>query len=381
MLIAANLRAGITAVGPVLGDIRASTGMSAAAAGLLTSLPLIMFSAMAQPAVLLGRRFRVERVLPWAMVAIAGGCVLRSAGPAAAVLAGTTAIGAAMAVGNILLPTYLKQRGRTGPIMALYATTLQASAGIAAAVSVPLAEASGLAWRGALGVWAILAVVAALVWRATAMRAAPDAVPTEPGPRAVPRIRRSALAWWVTAYFGFQSMIFYGLVTWLPTLLEDGGTSKAGAGVLLAVMQFAGLPAALAMPVLAARRADQRGLVLIGGAICMLGVGGLLLGSTGLQLASVVLIGFGNSTLFSLGLTFLVLRAADAPHVAALGGMAQSLGYLMAAASPVTLGWLHDVTGAWTVPVVAVELAVAGALVAGWSAGRGQIGPPGTPAA
>ncbi|MCW2643964.1 MAG: major facilitator superfamily 1 [Pseudonocardiales bacterium] len=375
MLVAANLRPAISAVGPLLGDVRISTGMSAATAGLLTSLPLLMFAATSQLAVFLGRLLSSETALLTAMVALSVGSVVRSLGSTGAALLGTTVIGSAIAIGNVLLPTYLKERidRSTGPVMGVYAATLQASSGIAAGLSVPL-DSAGLGWQGSLGVWAILAIVAAFVWRGYIARA-PRTVRRAVAAGAVPRISQLRLAWSVSAFFGFQAMIFYGLVTWLPTLLGDSGMSAAGGGLALAVMQISSLPASLAIPVLAARRTDQRRFVLAGAVVCGLGLAGLAVGGSAMHIAAAVLIGLGNGTLFSLGLTFLILRAADAPHVAALGGMAQTVGYLLGSASPVAIGWLRDATGGWSAPVLLLEVIVVAATLTGWAAARGQLGP------
>jgi CP family cyanate transporter-like MFS transporter len=151
--------------------------------------------------------------------------------------------------------------------------------------------------------------------------------------------------------------------------------SAAGGGLALAIMQIATLPASLAIPVLAARRTDQRRFVLAGAVVCGLGLAGLAVGGSAMHIAAAVLIGLGNGTLFSLGLTFLILRAADAPHVAALGAMAQTVGYLLGSASPVAIGWLRDATGGWSAPVLLLEVIVVAAALTGWAAGRGQVGP------
>ncbi|MFC7575542.1 hypothetical protein ACFQX8_26230 [Klenkia terrae] len=51
---------------------------------------------------------------------------------------------------------------------------------------------------------------------------------------------------------------------------------------------------------------------------------------------------------FALALTLIVLRSATPLTAARLGGVAQCLGYLVAATGPVVLGALHDLTGGWS---------------------------------
>ena len=68
LLTAANLRAPITAVGPVLEDIRLTFGLSASAAGLFNFIPLILFAVLAPVAAFLSQRIGLERSL-WARFA------------------------------------------------------------------------------------------------------------------------------------------------------------------------------------------------------------------------------------------------------------------------------------------------------------------------
>jgi CP family cyanate transporter-like MFS transporter len=379
IFIAANLRPAVTAVGPLLEDIRASTGMSAAAAGLLTTLPLLAFGLVAPMAPRLGRRLGLERALLAAMVLLTAGLVLRWGGTTPAVLAGTVVIGTAIAVGNVLVPGLIKQDfpDRTGLMMALYSTTLSAAAGIAAGLSVPLAQDAGLGWRGALAAWGVFAAAAVAVWWPHALRSRPPGEGAG-GPHVVPRLRGSRIAWSVTTFMGLQSFVFYGLITWLPTVLQDDGMAAGAAGWMVTLMQVTSLGATMVMPILATRRPDQRTLVAGSVVVCLAGLVGLGMSGIGAAPIWISLIGLGTGATFSLALTFLVLRAADARNAAALSSMAQSGGYLLAATGPIGLGLLHDATGGWDWPIVALVVVMVGSLVTGLGAGRNaQVGAPG----
>jgi CP family cyanate transporter-like MFS transporter len=50
--------------------------------------------------------------------------------------------------------------------------------------------------------------------------------------------------------------------------------------------------------------------------------------------------------------------------------MAQSVGYLIASTGPVGIGVLHDVTGGWTVPMLALTVILVPLLIAGLGASR-----------
>lgn len=376
ILIATNLRPALTSVGPLIGDIRAATGMSSAVAGLLTTLPLLAFGVLSPLVPGLARRMGVERVLLGSMALLTAGIAIRTAGGTGVLLLGTAILGTAIAAGNVLLPSFIKQEfpGRTGLMIGLYSTALAASAGIAAGVSVPLADDFGLGWSGALLAWAVLSTLSFAAWLPYVVRLGRRDASSSEGSR--PRLSGSRLAWSVTVFMGLQSLVFYGLVTWLPTLLEDSGVAPATAGWLLALMQLSSLITTTLVPSLATRRPDQRSLVVMSALLTWSGLGGLALFGAAAAPVWVLLIGLGTGSLFSLALTFLVLRAADVSHAAALSGMAQSGGYLLAALGPIGLGALHDSSGGWEWPVAAMALAIAGTLAAGLDAARdAQVGP------
>jgi MFS transporter, CP family, cyanate transporter len=216
-------------------------------------------------------------------------------------------------------------------------------------VSVPLSN-TGLGWRGALGFWAIPAVIAFFVWLPqTRQKHVPEGAREH-----VPLPWRSALAWQITIFMGLQSLIFFGLVAWLPDLLRDSGVGASASGVMVGVMQLGGLAATIGVPVLAVRRPTQHWLVLVNVAICLCGVVGLLVAPRALAPVWAIMVGLATGAFLSLGLTFFVLRARNTAQTAALSGMAQSGGYTLAAASPAGIGALHDLSGGWTVPLWAL---------------------------
>jgi CP family cyanate transporter-like MFS transporter len=73
---------------------------------------------------------------------------------------------------------------------------------------------------------------------------------------------------------------------------------------------------------------------------------------------------------FPLALAFFALRAHDTRQASALSGMAQSVGYGIAAAGPVLFGALHDATHSWIVPLWMLVVAAIAQGFVGYSAGR-----------
>lgn len=372
VLVAASLRAGITAVGPLVEDIRDALGLSAAGIGLLTTLPLIAFAVISPVASPAAGRFGMARVLVGAMLLITGGLVLRSAADAVAwVLFGTFVFGAGIAAGNVLLPAVVKEAfpERGGELTSLYLTVLVAFAGIGAAVAVPIAE-TGVGWRGALGCWAVISGLAALVWLPRARHAGRVRVPGA-DPLRMPL--RSGLAWWLTVYMGLQSLLFYGLIAWLPELLREEGMSAAAGGVMVGIMNLASLAATITVPILAGRRRDQRSLVVWSTAICAIGFAGLMVAPRSGAVLWSSLLGIGTGATFALALMFLIVRARDTAATSALSGMVQSGGYAIAAVGPPVLGALHDAGGGWELPLVAFLAVTAGTLATGLVSGADRV--------
>ncbi|MGY1727327.1 MFS transporter [Geodermatophilus sp. SYSU D01062] len=370
LLTALNLRGAIAAVGPVLDDVRADLGLSAAAAGLLTTLPVLCFALLAPAAAAAGRRVGAGAAVLGSLVLLAVAQGLRVLDGAPVLLAGTFLAGAAMTVGNVLLPAVVKAGfgRRAGTVTGLYTAALVAGAAAGAAFTAPLAAVLG--WRGALAAQGVLAVVAAVVWAAAARHA--DAA----GPAAAARrdagarpLWRSPVAWAVTAVQALHSTLYFSLTAWLPTLLADrAGTDAAAGSVAASVYQVLGIAGSLLVPAVLARTSGQAGLALGVAALWVVPVAGLL-AAPGAWPAWAAVGGLAQGAGIALAVTLVVLRAADAGAAARLSGMSQLVGYGVGALGPVAVGALSEATGGWTAPLllllaVGLGLAAAGVVAA-----------------
>ncbi len=383
LLLAANLRAALTGVAPLIGQIRTDTGLSNGVVGLLTALPLLAFGALSPVAPMLSRRIGMERALFASLFVLAAGILLRSAGSVTALFLGTAVLGAAIAAGNVLLPGLIKREfpERAGLMTSAYSTTMGIAAALAAGASAPIAYGAGLGWRASLALWALPALLAAVVWlpQVRGARTPGASVGTS---RRVGRLRRSPLAWQVTLFMGLQSLVYYVTLTWLPEILRDEGLSVSSAGWMLALAQAVGIVAMFLAPMIASRTPSQRGIV--AAAVITNGAGtlGLLVAGGTAAALWVVLLGLGQGACFSLALTLFALRAPDPEHAAALSGMAQSVGYLFAAAGPSLFGILRDATGSWTVPLALLLTFTVCLLLSGIGAARNaQVAVPHAPSA
>ncbi|MER7007599.1 MFS transporter [Dactylosporangium sp. NPDC000555] len=347
LLVGAVGRAPLTSVGPLVADIRHDLGLSSAATGLLTTLPLLAFAGFSLLAPRIAGRVGLERSLGLALALLAAGIVVRSL--PAQLWTGTVAVGAAIACFNVLLPGVVKRDypDRVAQLTGGYTATQSVVAAVASGTAVPLAALAG-GWRLALACWVLPVLAAATVW-------APQ-VRTGPGPaRAARRAAlpwRSALAWQVTLFMGLQSLCFYVLVAWLPTLEREHGIPAAVAGWHLFAYLAAAVAANLTVPVLIRRLPDQRLIGLACAACIGAGAAGLqwLPWTAGFALAAILLSGFGAGMSIVVCLSLFSLRTGDESQTAALSAMAQSIGYLLAAGGPVLIGALRDASGGWTLP-------------------------------
>lgn len=376
LLVAVNLRGAVVAVAPLLVSIRNDTGISSAAAGGLSAIPVVCFGVFAVPALRVARRVGLERTLTAAMAFLAAGVLLRSVAPIAALFAGTAMLGAGIAAANVLLPALIK-RGyplRTGAMTALYVAALSVGATLASGGTIPLEQQTGLGWRGVLSLWAAPALLAA-IWIGYARRRSDAAPPALTELRPISGLHRESLAWHVTAYMGLQSFSFYAITSWLPTLLSERGLSASRSGFLLALASISSVPAALAAPVIASRMTTQFKPMLAISGMWLVSLVGLLLLPVGTTPPLMVLLGLSQGASLGVALTLILLRAPDSEHAAQLSTMAQGLGYLLAGTGPVVVGVLHGATGGWSLPLLVLSAVIVVQCAAGLAASRDlQVG-------
>ncbi|WEK62379.1 MAG: MFS transporter [Candidatus Microbacterium colombiense] len=383
LMIALNLRMGVASVGPVLPAIEHDLGIPSAAAGLLTTIPVFAFGAFAFLTPSLTRWIGLHRLLALTMVVVAVGIAIRLLPSPVALFGGTVLVGAGIAVANVCMPAVIKQdfAHRLGLMMGLYSTALFLGAAAAAALTVPFMTALDGSWRGALGLWAIPAVLALLIWTPRAIRPAgisraPTRVPVDAMTelRDEPRMSmllRDPIAWAVTGFMGLQSLSYYAALTWIPTMLQDAGIPVSEAGLLLSFSSLPGIAAALLVPTMLRRIRPTWVPVLVSSLLCAAGLAGLLLApGGGAAWLWMTLLGFGQGASIALSLTYIVLRAPDAAHTAHLSTMAQGIGYLIAGLGPIGLGVLHAAVGGWTAPIAALVLLLAVQALAGAAASR-----------
>ncbi|MGC0415786.1 MFS transporter [Embleya sp. AB8] len=376
VLIAFNLRLGISSAAALLEALRGALGFGSVTASLLPTLPTLCFAGAGLTASPLARRFGTERAVLVALFALAAGLGVRAVPATWALLTGTVLGMSGLAVGNVLLPALLRAHypHRVSMLTGVYTTVMALGATLAAAVAVPVADGLDSPSFG-LAVFALPAVLALLVW--SLVRAPHALTPKQGGttyvsPWTMARTRFGRL---VTAYFALQALNCYALVGWLPTLLSDQGMSRGGAGAMLAITQGAGIPATFGLLAFVRATGRLRPAFVLVSASMLIGFTGLLLAPVALPVLWAATVGVGFCS-FPLVLSVIGGSGSGAAETTALSTLAQSLGYAVAATGPFALGLMHGATGGWTVPMAALVVTAVGQLLVGLvlSANRGAAG-------
>lgn len=393
LLSALNLRTAVTSLTPLLDLLSARFGFGPTVVGLFGMLPTAAFAAFGVATPRIAHRIGLEQAALLSMALAAIGLLARAlAGGVPGLAIGCVVALAGMGMGNVVLPPLVKRYfpQRVGTVSALYLTLLQVGTIVPALAAVPLADAAG--WQVSLGVWALPALVATLVWLGVLWRErqrdcvlaavhdgavrAGDAAPelAAPSPKASATIRpwRSPLAWGMALMFGMTSLITYSMFTWLPKLMTEAGASPAFGGTMVALFAALGLCSALTMPAVAVRMRNPFPLVVACALSYAVAFPGLLLAPMAAPILWVVLLGIGPST-FPLSLTLINLRTRTPAGSAKLSGFMQGVGYTLSCAGPILFGVLHDLRGGWGLPFAFLSLCALAMVAGSWQACRERM--------
>ena len=411
LLCAFSLRSAVASLSPVVDLIGEEFELSSAVLGLIGTLPPVCFAVLGLLTPMLERLLGIERLAVIALSAITLGLIGRGfATDSIGLLAGTAVIFAGVGMGNILLPPLVKKyfADRIGLMMTVYTTMIAFSTFVPPLIAVPVADAVG--WRFSMAMWAAFSLAGVIPWLVLMLRPAaptrflsersetkgrflsersetkgaqePDSETTGPaltGPvatspdtrRLFARLARIPLVWALALTFATSSTMAYVSFAWLPSIVIDtAGVDAATAGFMLSLWSFIGLPASLLVPLLVVRFQATRPVFIVGSVGGMVGLLGLLLFPVP-ELLWLWMILFGVvGLLFPLALVLISIRSRTPESAVLLSSFVQSAGYVLAAIFPMLVGILHDATGGWTVPILAVAAVLVLTFPAGMIAGR-----------
>jgi MFS transporter, CP family, cyanate transporter len=347
-LVSVNLRPGATSLGPLLQEVRATLGLGSTLAGVLTALPGFAFAVAGGAAVGLARRVGVSAGITLGVLAVVVTLVTRVLTDSAAVFLVLTAIGlAGMGLGNVLVPAWIKRHSRDGGVrlMTVYGMGLTVGGTLGPLLAAPVAAVAPGEWRGALGMWGLVALTALVPWVVISLR---DRVHRRSaGENPTSRIRHSPTAIALTVLFGVQSTNAYVQFGWLPQIYRDAGLSAGSAGAYTSIVAGLGIVGGLMMPTVIARSRDLSAWMVGFGVLAVAGYLGLLVAPATVPWLWATLLGLSGFA-FPTAISLITARTRD-PHVTAqLSGFVQPIGYLVAGAGPFVVGVLHEATGGWT---------------------------------
>lgn len=344
--IAGCIRSPITSVGPQINSIRVSQGLGIIQFGLLTAIPVICFALAAPlPSLRIFRKIKTEQLIVFALLALGAATILRTLGSNSALFAWTIVLGISIAILNIVTPALVRRDypKKITTVMPIYSAVLALMASLGAGLSIPIATYFDDSWHLGISIWAVPAIVVALIWIPLLRKAAPMPDAHE---NHFKELLKSKKAWLVSLYMGVQSAIFYTQVAWMPKILIDKGYSAAQAGALFGLSTLCGFALTLILPLLFSRGENLHRAILATSFPGIIGFLGLNYLTNDWTIPALVLISTTHAAL-PLALGLIALKSPSVEATSHLSSMAQGIGYCIAAIFPILIGYTYQVTNGW----------------------------------
>ena len=358
ILIGVSLRTPFTVLPIILGDISQGLGVEVSSLGVLTSLPLLMFTLFSLFSTRLAQKIGLEHLFTYSLFFLTIGSLIRLINLPLLYL-GTLMVGASIAVINVLLPSLIQanQPKKIGFLTTLYVTSMGIATALASYLAVPITQASS--WKGLIILLTLLCLATFLVWLPNHRynhRLAPQTKQ-----KSQTKVMRNKQVWAVIVFAGFQSLLFYTAMTWLPTMAIHAGLSSHEAGLLTSIFSLISIPFSMTIPSLTTSLSTRNRQLMLT-LVSLAGVVGISMlffpvSNFFYWLASHLLIGTATSALFPYLMVNFSLKTSAPEKTAQLSGLSQTGGYILAAFGPTLFGYSFDFFHSW-VPAVAALLLV-----------------------
>jgi CP family cyanate transporter-like MFS transporter len=369
LAIAGCIRAPITRIGPQINEIRGSQNLGIIQFGFLTAIPVICFALAAPlPSLRVFRKIKTEQLIVFALLALAAATVFRTVGSNSLLFGSTIILGISIAILNIVTPALVRRDypKRITTVMPIYSAVLALMASLGAGLSIPIASYFGNNWKFGISVWAIPAVVVALIWIPLLRKAQPMPDTHE---NHFKELFRSKKAWLVSLYMGVQSAIFYTQVAWMPKILIDKNYSAAEAGALFGLSTLCGFALTLILPLVFSRGEDLKLAILATSIPGIVGFIGLSYLSNTWTIPALILISATHAAL-PLALGLIAMKSPSVGATSHLSSMAQGVGYCIAAAFPILIGYSYEASDGWLVATYLIASLILVQAVLGLKANR-----------
>ncbi len=371
IFVAFNMRIPITSVGPVVDLIKTEYALSNSVAGLITTIPLLVFVAVSPFVAKIIACFGYGKTMMSGLLVLVIGEVLRSFAGVVGLFVGTAFIGVGIAVANVLLPAVIKLKfpQKVGMMTSVYTTSMGIFSSIGAGLSYPLASDYGLGFQNAFAMLIPIAVVAMIVWLPQ-LRVPKEVVSVKNEVVSSGSIWKSKHAWAITIFMGLQSLLYFTMVAWLPTILQSKGISAAAAGNIATAFQLAPIPISFFVPIIASKLKKQSPIAVVISAFFFIGTSLILFTSNSIAITiGVIIFSFGTGCSLSYAISLFSLKTKSAKRAGELSGMAQTAGYFLAAFGPVTIGAIYDILKSTEVVLILFLVVSIGILLIGSIAG------------
>ncbi|WP_201580157.1 MFS transporter [Psychrobacter sp. Pi2-52] len=374
VLLATNMRAPIVALGSIAPVVKDALDISEFQIGWLGAVPMLSFAVGALISPTIGKRFGLENTLIAMIGLLTVGMIIRTAiSTWSGFLIGTLLLTLAIGFANTLAAPVIKQRTpqHIPLITGLFSLTMTTAAGIVAGVVLPLSEQVG--WQWALGGWTILGVFAFVIWLFLRVRLGSSnhqaVIPAALGSSDI-SMWRTTFAWQIAIFMGLQSLLFYTVASFLPSIWVSKGLSAVSAGQMGSVFQFMAPVSILSLTWLVNRGRPIQALAVFAAVLNVVGILGVSYLSTDLAWLWSGMMGMGCSAIFTLSMMLFSMRTYTTNQASELSGMAQAVGYVIAFFGPLGTGWLHEMTGSWSMPLFIMLILMIVNVVIAWLVSR-----------
>lgn len=378
LLLAVNMRSPIIGFGAVAHLVQADLQLSTKVIGMIGTIPMIAFGLSSFIAPKISHKIGLETTLLLASLLLALGIVGRVWRlDFLALLIGTVLLSLAISLGNVLVPAVIKKYfpQKVSFVTGCYSLTLSVTAGISAGIAMTLVNFKN--WQFALGIWGIVSVFAMFSWffvklllknNATNLLNQPQSITNLANNSPKKSVWKTPMAWHISAFMGIQSLLYYTLASFLPSLLIDKGLTEQQAGNMGMFFQLMAFPSIVLLTQWVGRGGSVRVIAMLASVANLLGVIGFGFLSNELAWLWAISTGFGCGVIFTLCLMLFTLKTSSSEQTAQLSGMAQSVGYGIAIFGPLLTGWLKDLSGGWTLPMLFVTVLMLAKCVFAWLA-------------
>ncbi|HGK1438361.1 TPA: CynX/NimT family MFS transporter [Streptococcus pneumoniae] len=357
ILIGVSLRTPFTVLPIILGNISQGLEVEVSSLGVLTSLPLLMFTLFSPFSTQLAQKIGLEQLFTYSLFFLTIGSLIRLINLPLLYL-GTLMVGASVAVINVLLPSLIQanQPKKIGFLTTLYVTSMGIATALASYLAVPITQASS--WKGLILLLTLLCLATFLVWLPNHRynhRLAPQTKQ-----KSQIKVMRNKQVWAIIIFSGFQSLIFYTVMTWLPTMSIHAGLSSHEAGLLTSILSLISIPFSMTIPSLTTSLSTRNRQLMLT-LVSLAGVVGISMLFFPINnfiywLAIHLLIGTATSALFPYLMVNFSLKTSAPEKTAQLSGLSQTGGYILAAFGPTLFGYSFDLFHSWVPSVAALLL-------------------------